>query len=109
MDRVRQGGKQRNLSSREELFNSITHGVGVMLSIVALVVLIVHAVTKGNAWHVVSFSIFGSTLILMYLSSALYHGSVSQRWKNVFIRFDHSVIFLLIAGTYTPYLLTVVK
>lgn len=99
----------RTLSVGEEIFNSITHGIGTLLSIAALVVLVIFAVIKGNAWHVVSFSIFGSTLVLLYLSSTLYHSFTKEKVKNVFARFDHAAIFLLIAGTYTPFLLTALR
>ena len=80
-----------------------------LLSIAALVLLVVFAVIKGNAWHVVSFSIFGSTLVLLYLSSTLYHSFTKTKIKNLFARFDHAAIFLLIAGTYTPFLLTALR
>lgn len=96
----------RQLSSGEEIVNAITHGIGSLLSIVALVILIIVAERHGDIWHLVSFSIYGSTLILLYLSSTLYHSFSSPRIKNLFARFDHISIFLLIAGTYTPILLT---
>ncbi len=99
----------RKLTVKEEIFNSITHGVGVLLSIAALVILVVLAVGKGNTWHVVSFSIFGSTMVLLYLASTLYHSFTKERIKNLFARFDHAAIFLLIAGTYTPFLLTILR
>lgn len=99
----------RTLTIGEEIFNGITHGIGTLLSIAALVLLIVFSAIKGNAWHVVSFTIFGSTLILLYLSSTLYHSFTKEKLKNLFARFDHASIFLLIAGTYTPYLLTVIR
>lgn len=99
----------RKLTIGEEIFNSITHGIGTLLSIAALVLLIVFAVIKGNAWHVVSFTIFGSTLVLLYLSSTLYHSFTKVKVKNLFARFDHAAIFLLIAGTYTPFLLTAIR
>lgn len=99
----------RALTIGEEIFNSITHGIGTLLSIAALVLLIVSAVGKGNVWHVVSFTIFGSTMVLLYLSSTLYHSFTKEKVKNVFARFDHSAIFLLIAGTYTPFILTVLR
>jgi len=97
---------RRELTLREEIVNSITHGIGIPLSIAALVILVVTAVIHGNAWHVVSFSIFGASLILLYTSSTLYHSITRKRIKNLFARFDHAAIFVLIAGTYTPYLLT---
>lgn len=96
----------RELTSGEEVVNSITHGIGALLSIAALVILIVVAGNHGDIRHLVSFSIYGSTLILLYLSSTLYHSFSSPRIKNLFARFDHISIFLLIAGTYTPILLT---
>ena len=99
----------RTLSLGEEIFNSITHGIGTLLSIAALVVLVVFASIRGNAWHVVSFSIFGSTMVLLYLASTLYHSFTSEKIKNLFARFDHAAIFLLIAGTYTPFVLTTLR
>lgn len=99
----------RQLSTGEEILNSITHGIGALLSIAALIVLIIIAGRHGDIWHLVSFSIYGSTLILLYLSSTLYHSFTSPRVKNLFARFDHISIFLLIAGTYTPILLTSIR
>ncbi|HCR90797.1 MAG TPA: hemolysin D, partial [Prolixibacteraceae bacterium] len=96
----------RQLTVGEEIANSITHGIGTLMSIAALVLLIVFAAIKGNAWHVVSFTIFGSTLVLLYLSSTLYHSFSNPKIKNIFARFDHAAIFFLIAGTYTPILLS---
>ncbi len=99
----------RKLTVKEEIFNSITHGIGVLLSIAALIILVVLAVGKGNTWHVVSFSIYGSTMVLLYLASTLYHSFTKEKIKNLFARFDHAAIFLLIAGTYTPFLLTALR
>ena len=96
----------RPLSKGEEIANSITHGIGALLSIVALVILIIVAGRHDDIWHMLSFSIYGCTLVLLYLSSTLYHSFSSPRIKNIFARFDHISIFLLIAGTYTPILLT---
>ncbi len=101
--------KYRTLTLGEEIFNGITHGIGTLLSIAALIVLVIFSVTKGNVWHVIGFSVFGSTLIMLYLSSTLYHSFVSEKIKNLFARFDHASIFLLIAGTYTPFLLTALR
>jgi hemolysin III len=89
----------------EEIANSITHGIGAGLSIAGLTVLVVLAALQGDVWRVVSFSIYGSTLVLLYLASTLYHSFQSPRVKRVFQIFDHSAIYLLIAGTYTPFLL----
>lgn len=99
----------RSLTIGEEIFNSVTHGIGTLLSIAALVILIVFAAIKGNTWHVVSFSIFGSTMVVLYLASTLYHSFTKENIKNLFARLDHAAIFLFIAGTYTPYLLTVLR
>jgi hemolysin III len=99
----------RDLTSKEEIVNGITHGIGALLSVVALVVLIVVAGNHGDVLHLVSFSIYGVTLILLYLSSTLYHSFSRPRIKNLFARFDHVSIFLLIAGTYTPILLTSIR
>lgn len=89
----------------EEIANSVTHGVGVVLSIGGLAVLTAFASVLGNAWHIVSSSIYGATLILLYASSTLYHSIQIPRVKRIFQVIDHSAIFLLIAGTYTPFTL----
>ncbi len=96
-------------SFREELFNSITHGAGVLLSIAALVLLIVFSSIYGNTSHVVSCTIFGVTLILLYSASTLYHSIQKPQIKSVFKILDHSCIYLLIAGTYTPFLLVTLR
>jgi hemolysin III len=101
--------RRRELTLGEEIFNSITHGIGTLLSIAALVILVVAATLHGDAWHIVSFAIFGVSLILLYLSSTLYHSFTGDKVKNLFARFDHAAIFILIAGTYTPILLTVIR
>ncbi len=100
---------RRELSLSEEIVNSITHGIGIPLSIAALVILVVFAAKRGDAWHVVSFSIFGASLLLCYTSSTLYHSFTRQKLKELFARFDHAAIFVLIAGTYTPILLTTIR
>jgi hemolysin III len=89
----------------EEIANSVTHGVGVVLSIGGLAVLTAFASLLGNVWHIVSSSIFGATLILLYTSSTLYHSIQLPRVKRILQVMDHSAIFLLIAGTYTPFTL----
>lgn len=96
-------------NKREELANSITHGIGALLSIAALVILTVFAVFKGNAIHVVSFSIYGTTMLLLYVSSTLVHAFPEGKAKNLFEIFDHASIYLFIAGTYTPIVLNVVQ
>ncbi len=89
----------------EEIANSITHGLGAAMSIAALVILVVSASGHGDTLRVVSLSLYGATLILLYLSSTLYHGFSNQRIKHFFKVMDHSSIYLLIAGSYTPIVL----
>jgi len=89
----------------EEIANSVTHGVGLILAIAGLAVLTAFASRLGNAWHVVSCTIFATTLILQYTFSTLYHSIQLPRAKSVMRVLDHSAIFLLIAGTYTPFML----
>jgi hemolysin III len=96
-------------SLNEEIANSITHSVGVGLSIAALVILVVLASRRGDVWRITSFSIYGTTLFLLYLSSTLYHSFVDSKIKNIFRILDHSSIYLLIAGTYTPVTLTLMR
>ncbi|KQL35251.1 hemolysin III family protein [Psychrobacillus sp. FJAT-21963] len=96
-------------SKREEIANAIIHGIGALLSIAALVILIVSSVTQGTAWHVVSFTLFGATMVLLYASSTLVHGFPAGRAKDVFEIMDHSSIYFFIAGTYTPFLFLAVK
>lgn len=96
-------------SKREEIANAIIHGIGALLSIAALVILIVSSVTRGSAWHVVSFTLFGVTMVLLYASSTLVHGFPAGRAKDVFEIMDHSAIYFFIAGTYTPFLFLAVK
>lgn len=95
----------RQYTTGEEIANSITHGIGTLLSIAGLILLIIIAARYGDAWHIVSFSIFGSTLIFLYLASTLYHSLPNPSAKMILKRIDHSAIFLLIAGTYTPFTL----
>ena len=100
---------KRSLAYYEEIANTITHGVGVGLSITALILLVVRASLYGDVWRVVSFSIYGSSLILLYLASTLYHGFRSKRIKEFLRILDHSAIYLLIAGSYTPFLLVTLR
>ncbi len=90
---------------REEVANSIVHGLGLVLSIAGLAVLVGFASRFGNGWHVVSCSVFGGTLVFQYATSTLYHGVWHEPTKHVLRVFDHCAIFLLIAGTYTPFAL----
>jgi hemolysin III len=87
-----------------ERFNGYTHLAGALLAVAGAVLLIVVASLQGDAWKIVSFSIYGATLIILYSSSTLYH-STRGRAKDIFRKLDHSAIYLLIAGTYTPFTL----
>jgi hemolysin III len=90
----------------EEIANWVTHGIGLAASVAGLTLLIVYSSLRGNAWHVVSFTVFGLTLLSLYTASTIYHMHRGERAKLLFQRLDHAAIFLLIAGTYTPFLLT---
>jgi hemolysin III len=92
-------------TTREEIANSVVHGAGVLLAIAGVTVLVVFASLRGNAWHIVGCSIFGGCLVLLYTASTLYHSIPSPKAKAVLRLFDHSAIFVLIAGTYTPFTL----
>ncbi len=89
----------------EEIANSVTHGIGAALSVAGLTLLVVLAAIYGDVWRVVSFSIYGSSLVILYLASTLYHSFQNPRVKSVFRVLDHASIYLLIAGSYTPFLL----
>lgn len=93
----------------EELINSISHGIGAGLGIAGLVLCVVRSAMAANAWKVVSSCIFGTTIILLYLMSCLYHALKVNKAKRVFRVIDHCTIFLLIAGTYTPYTLVSIR
>ncbi|MEK4565665.1 hemolysin III family protein [Alkalihalobacillus sp. FSL R5-0424] len=96
-------------SKDEELANAITHGIGAVISIACLTLLIVFASLYGNAWHIVSFSIYGTSMLLLYASSTLVHSFPPGKAKDLFEILDHSAIYLFIAGTYTPILFIVVQ
>ncbi|MES9967493.1 MAG: hemolysin III family protein [Sedimenticola sp.] len=89
----------------EEIAHTITHGVGALLSIAGLAILVAFSTLYGDAWHITSCSIYGATLILLYTSSTLYHGIPLPRAKRILRQIDHAAIFVLIAGTYTPFTL----
>ena len=93
----------------DEILNSVSHGVGIGLSIAATVLLIVKASLYGTAWHIVSFSIFGVGMILLYTSSTLYHGAYNPKLKRKLNKLDHSSIYVLIAATYTPITLVTLR
>lgn len=96
------GKIKRKYTLGEEIFSSVSHGVGACLSIAGTVVLLVFSVIYGNALAVVSSSIYGASLIILYTMSTLYHSFTNEKVKHFFQIMDHNTIFLLIAGTYTP-------
>lgn len=89
----------------DDILSTWTHGIAAMLSVIGAIVLIVGASRLGDTWKVVSFSIFGASLVLLYLASTLYHNSKNPRLRSIYKMIDHCAIFCLIAGTYTPFLL----
>ncbi len=97
--------KPKAYTPGEELANSLTHGAGIVLGIAGLAVLTAFASVYGSARHVVAVSIFGAAMIVMYTASTLYHSITHPRAKQALRVFDHAAIFLLIAGTYTPFTL----
>lgn len=99
MNKKNEGG----YSAGEELANWITHGVGVLFGVAVLCLLVVFSALNKGAWEVVSCSVYGATFILLYLCSTLYHAAQNPRTKRVLKVIDHSAIYLLIAGTYTPF------
>lgn len=92
-------------SPREELANTITHAIGIALAVAGLALLVTFAARRGDAWLVTSSAIYGATLVLLYTASTLYHAFRDAEVKRLLRKFDHAGIFLLIAGTYTPFLL----
>ena len=95
----------KHYSPIEEKTNIISHAIGFILSIVALVLLVRHANLYGNVLHIVSFSIFGASLIILYAASTFYHSTKKPELRNRLRIFDHASIYVLIAGTYTPFTL----
>ncbi len=89
----------------EERINILSHAIGLILGIIALVFLIIKAVNYGNSWHIVSFSIYGASMVLLFAASTFYHSAKEKHLRLRLKVFDHSAIYLLIAGTYTPYCL----
>lgn len=86
----------------EEIFNSISHGIGILLAVAGVTLLVIFGAIHGDAWHVVSFSIFGASMIILYTASTFFHGVKNPRLKLKLNKFDHSAVYILIAGTYTP-------
>ncbi|MEX2528801.1 MAG: hemolysin III family protein [Gemmatimonadota bacterium] len=96
-------------SRQEEVANAVTHAIGLVASALTLTVLVALAARGGDVWEIVSVSIFGTTLVLLYLASTLYHSARSERARRRLKVLDHSAIYLLIAGTYTPFTLGVIR
>jgi hemolysin III len=99
----------REQSRGEEIANSISHGIGLIAALVAIPFLVVDAIRRGDAAYIVGVSIFATTMLLLYLASTLYHALPASKAKRVFRIIEHSAIFLLIAGTYTPFTLGVLR
>ena len=93
---------KKKYTLKEEIANGITHGLGVIFGIVSLVVLLILSIRNGDTVAIIAFSIYGACFILMYLSSTLYHSVRHEKAKSILRVFDHSSIFLFIAGSYTP-------
>ena len=101
--------KKRRYTVGEEIFSSVVHGIGAALSVAALVTMVVKAAKSGDAYAIVSAAVFGASLIILYTMSTLYHALTPEKAKKLFRIFDHATIFLLIAGTYTPYVLVTLR
>jgi hemolysin III len=99
--------KTKNVSgvNLEEILNAVTHGVGTLFALIGLGILTVKAYSNGGVWHQLSFMIYGISLVLLYLSSTLYHSFTNERKKYIMKIFDHAAIYVLIAGNYTPFML----
>ena len=93
----------------EEKINIISHAFGFIFSMVALVLLVTHATLHGDVWHIVSFSIFGASLIILYAASSFYHSAKKSELRSRLNIIDHASIYVLIAGTYTPFTLVTLK
>ena len=98
--------KSAKLKRKEEIANSVSHGIATGLAIAGTTLLITLASIRGNVWHIVSYSVFGACMIFVYLSSTLFHSAKRQRVKFNLNKLDHSAVFIMIAGSYTPLSLT---
>ena len=103
--KVKHKSSAKYYSPLEEKINIISHGIGLILSIIALLILIIHAVINGSSLHIISFTIFGCSLILLYTASTVYHSTQQEVSRRRLRVFDHAAIYILIAGTYTPFAL----
>lgn len=101
--------KAKKYEKKEEILNVISHGIGFLLSVAALVLLVVFASIDGSVWHIVSYSIYGTSLVVLYLASTLFHWSKKPSRRLKLNVFDHASIYVLIAGTYTPLMLVTLR
>lgn len=101
--------EERNQTLPEEVANAVTHGIGALLSIACLCVAVSFASIRRDVWSIVSLSIYGSSMFILYLCSTLYHAVTSPRGKAILNIFDHASIYLLIAGSYTPFCLSAIR
>lgn len=104
-----QRGRAKLYSWGEELSHALTHGLGVVLAIIGLVVLVMRSLAHGDGWHLASSIIFGGALVLLYTASTLYHSIPHPRARPVLHALDHTMIYVLIAGTYTPFTLVTLR
>lgn len=107
--RLHRAPRKREQSRREEIANSISHGIGLVAALVAAPFLVMHAVRRGDTGFIIGTSIFAASMVLLYLASTVYHALPSGKAKRLFNIIEHSTIFLLIAGTYTPFTLGVLR
>jgi hemolysin III len=96
-------------SFKEELLNSLTHGLGFLLSVAGLLTLVLLAYENGDAWHITSLAVYGASLTILYGASTLYHSVKPGKAKHYLRIFDHAAIFVLIAGSYTPFALITLR
>jgi len=100
---------ERSYTTGEEIAHAVTHGLGLLLSVAACSVLVILAKQRGTVWHITGVAIFGASLILLYAASTLYHALTHKKAKRVFRFLDYSAIYLLIAGSYTPFTLVTLR
>ena len=99
----------RPYTLKEEIWNSVIHGIGIALSIAALVILVIFSSLEGNVWAIVSTAVFGTSMIVLYTASTIYHAVPNPELKKKLKKFDHISIYYLIAGSYTPFLLVTMR
>jgi len=106
---MRAGVHKPDYSVLEEMLHAVTHGIGVILSIFGLTWMLYLSINAADPWRIVASSIYGATLIALFLASTIYHGMYASRHREIFKLLDHCAIYLLIAGTYTPFLLVAMR